>query len=91
LLALGIAWTVSYARGEDEYFLPQHVTRWDFAGRDGHQWVVVVALLVGVASVGALVLGAATRRRGALRLGYAGTAVSAILLFASAFVLSVGH
>jgi hypothetical protein len=91
VLALQIALLGSFAREEDTYFVTGDVTRWDFAGRDGHQWVVMVALLVGAASIGALVLGAATRRLGALRLGYGGTPLTSILLFVSVFVLAVGH
>jgi hypothetical protein len=91
VLALQIAWLVAFARQEDTSFASGDVSRWDFAGRDGHQWVVVVALVVSAASIGALAFGAATRKLGALRLGYGGTALSSILLFVSAFVLSVGH
>jgi hypothetical protein len=91
VLALEVAWLVVYARGEDTYFFPQHVTRWDFAGRDGNQWIVVAACAVAAVAAALLVWGAAKRKGHALRLGYAGTAASSVLLFVATFVLTVGH
>jgi hypothetical protein len=91
VLGLELVWIVLYARGEDTYFFPDHVTRWEFAGRDGHQWIVVAAAVVAGAALVTLLWGAGRRKVAVLRAGYGGVAVSSLLLFAATFVLSVGH
>jgi hypothetical protein len=84
-------WLVVYARGEDTYFQAGDVSRWDFAGRDGNQWMVVAAFALTAAAVVTLLWGAGKGKVDVLRVGYGGAAASSLLLFVATFVLSVGH
>jgi hypothetical protein len=90
-LAFEVVWLVLYARGRDTYFDPDHVTRWEFAARDGNHWMVVVAIVAATATAIGLVWGIVSRRRWIRHFASAATTISIVLLQLASFVLSVGH
>jgi hypothetical protein len=91
VLAFEVVWLVLYARGEDTYFAPDHVTRWEFAGRDGNQWFVVVAVVAATAALPGQVVGIVSSRRWIRHVASAATTITFVLVLIASFVLSVGH
>jgi hypothetical protein len=92
IVAAGLGWLILLAIGDDTYFAPDHVSRWDFAARNDGTPIVVSAIVLGLLSIIALATaawstGSTHLRRFAMP---AGALASAAILVA-AFKLTVGH
>jgi hypothetical protein len=85
-VAAGCVWLVLYAIGDDTYYAPGDVSRWEHASDTGLAFVVVAALVIALASIVAL-LGAPSRTRIAM----AATAVACGALIVAAFLIGIGH
>jgi hypothetical protein len=84
-------WLVLLAAGRDTYFDPEHVTRWEFAGRDGNQWFVVLAIVAAAVTTVGLVAAFVTQKRWIRRAASAATTIVCVLILVASFVLTVGH
>lgn len=92
LLGLASVWLWGYAAGDDRYYGPSSVSRWEFAARNDREPVVVVGAALAVVAVVVLVL-AATRgpdsRWKRTGIGLAALGIAGVL--AAWVSLSAGH
>lgn len=90
--AVGLAWLVVYAAGDDSYFAPDEVSRWEYAARNDRSTAVALAAVVTLAGVVVLAIAATSARHSRLRRLVVPSAVLApFSIVVAAFVLSVGH
>lgn len=93
VIAAGLGWLVLYASGDDSYFAPDHVSRWEYVTRNGSPAVaVVVSVVLALASIVALAAAARSRRHARLRrLVLPAAALASFAIVVAAVALTVGH
>ena len=92
VVAAGFGFLALIATGEDSYFAPDEVSRWDYAARNGQTPDVVAAFAIAFSAVVVLALAARSRASTGLRVFAALTAVVAVVSWLFAFVaLVAGH
>lgn len=92
IVAAGLGWLVLYATGEDTYYTPGDVSRWDHTTRSGSSLVVVAAIAIALASIIALVLCACSASRVLLRrIVMPATALACVTLVVASVALTIGH
>lgn len=89
--SVGLVWLVVYAAGDDSYFAPDQVSRWEYASRNGRSWVVVLAVVVTLVSVFLSVASRSTRRSRLRRLVVPSAVIAPFSIIAAAVALTEGH
>ena len=90
-LAIALAGLVRYAAGEDAYYSPGDVSRWEHADRWGKTPVVVAAMAISAATILGLLISTFSPGARLRRLALAATALSCVTLVAAWVVLTAGH
>ena len=92
VIAGGFGFLALYATGQDNYFAPDEVTRWDYAARNGKTPDVVAAFVIAFFAVVALALAARSKASTRVRVFAALTAVVAVVSwFIALAALALGH
>ena len=92
VIAAGFGFLAFLATGQDNYFAPDEVSRWEYAARNGKTPDVVAAFVIAFFAVVVLALAARSRASTGLRVLAALMAVVAVVSwFYALLVLTVGH
>jgi hypothetical protein len=91
-VAAGVGWLILFAAGEDTYFAPDHVSRWEYAARNGRSPTVVAAIVLAIVSIVSLVTAARSTRIARLRRFTMPVAALAIVaIITAAIAPGTGH
>ncbi len=92
VIAAGFGFLAFLATGQDKYFTPDEVSRWDYAARNGQTPDVVAAFAIAFFAVVVLALATRSGASTGLRVFAVLTAVVAVVSWFFAFVaLVAGH
>ena len=88
----GVLLIVHYARAQDDYYTPTHVTHWEHAAKDsGANWAVGALVLASMIAVAFLLQGLFPSRSIVRPLQVVAGAAYVVALFGAYFFLTVGH